>query len=579
MLVPRRATNVSLWVVASLALVCGLGTWPASAHAQAAVRVIAETRIDLAAERAGTTVQVLGVLRDDLGQALPHSALHVSTRPVDSADALSAPPGVFGSQSLVTDTRGEFTLTVAWVGTPFVLSCSFAGDEFHLPTTVERPVDPTLADVRLRYDLDVTGREVDLDLPELRVRVFAESSQGGDGMTLTLRDELGREYGSAETDMTGHALFTLRSLSDAHPGPGRWLVDFGGDARRSAARAELAVVRTRGTSLQAALVDDDVDPGDEARVDGRLSDARGPVAAGAISLYADDVLLVTVATGADGRFAASFDVPAEREGSTWTLEARFAPESPGLRASTSEPLALRVGSPLPLDWLWLLVPLALSGVALAVTRKRERQGERSSVSTLPSAPGVSVGTRTSATHRHDTLGGVVVDHASNAARGDAQVTAERLDGPAGVPVAVHRAVSDADGRFVIKGLTAGEYRLRVSLAGYVEVDQRVHVPHRGEWSDVVVRVESYRTRALAVFRRVGRRFVSSERAFETTTNRELPASAPEAQRASLRALAEQTDHLYYGPRDPRPEDLPPLERAATALLRTLPAPDAPPRDE
>ena len=75
-----------------------------------------------------------------------------------------------------------------------------------------------------------------------------------------------------------------------------------------------------------------------------------------------------------------------------------------------------------------------------------------------------------------------------------------------------------------------------------------------------------------MFRRVGRLFVSSERVFETTTNRELPESAPEAQRAPLAALAEHTDRLYYGPRDPEAADLPPLEEAAAALVEALPEP-------
>ncbi|MBK6810426.1 MAG: hypothetical protein IPG81_16335, partial [Sandaracinaceae bacterium] len=87
------------------------------ATAQTRVRVMAETRIDVAAERAGSSVQVLGVLRDDLGQALPHRELHVFTRQLmdDTATPL-ADTGVFGAETIPTDERGEFTLTVAWVG-------------------------------------------------------------------------------------------------------------------------------------------------------------------------------------------------------------------------------------------------------------------------------------------------------------------------------------------------------------------------------------------------------------------------------------------------------------------------------
>ncbi|MCB9626594.1 MAG: carboxypeptidase regulatory-like domain-containing protein [Sandaracinaceae bacterium] len=561
-------------LVGVLGLLMGVGlslAWSAEGAAQTQVRVLAETRIDLAAERAGASVLVLGVLRDDLGQALPHREVQVTTRPADTADSAAVPPGVFGTQLVSTDARGEFTLSVEWAASPFILTCAFTGDDYHLAATVERSVDPTLADVRLRFDLDVTGRELDLDAPETRVRVLAESSAGGDALPLELRDELGRAYGEASTDTDGYALFTLEGVPEATPGPGRWVVEFRGDARRASARAELAIVRTRATQLAATLEDDTLDPGDEAVVTGELTDARGTVVGGAVGIFAEGEHLLTVATDREGRFRAPFTIPAEREGARWTLEARFAPETPGLRPSSSDPLVLRVGSPLPLDWLWLLLPVGLSAAAFALARRRERTAAGTTAGAPQSTPGVTVGARTLASHRHDVLGGVVLDHQNDTALAGATVTLTRVDEKS-VDPEVSAAVSGADGRFVLAGLPAGEYRLRVARAGYVELDQRVHVPHRGEWSDIVVRVESYRTRALSVFRRVGRLFVSSERVFETTTNRELPESAPEAQRAPLAALAEHTDRLYYGPRDPEAADLPPLEEAAAALVEALPEP-------
>ena len=69
---------------------------------------------------------------------------------------------------------------------------------------------------------------------------------------------------------------------------------------------------------------------------------------------------------------------------------------------------------------------------------------------------------------------------------------------------------------------------------------------------------------------MGRLFVSSERVFETTTNRELPASVPDSHKGAVLALAEHTDRLYYGPRDPEADDLPPLEAAAASLVQALP---------
>ena len=539
------------------------------ATAQTRVRVMAETRIDVAAERAGSSVQVLGVLRDDLGQALPHRELHVFTRQLmdDTATPL-ADTGVFGAETILTDERGEFTLTVAWVGGRFALSCSFVGDEFHLPASVERVVDPTLADVRLRFDLHVTARELDLDLPDAQVRVVAESSQGGEGLALTLRDELGRVHGSATTDAGGHATFQLGDTTEATPGPGRWVVDFPGDTQRAAARAELPIVRLRATVLTATLPTQALDPGESVTLSGTLRDSRGGVAGGAVGVFGDGEHVTTVVTDASGAYRATFDVPRHREGTTWTLEARFAPEAPGPQPSVSPSIALRVTSPWPLDWLWLLLPLGLSVLALLVARRRERRTSQPALRTTALPPGITVGARTHGTHRHDQLAGVILDHQSGAPRAGAIITlSHAASASSGAPEL--RAESDHEGRFTLSGLPAGEYRLRVQLAGYVGVDQGVSVPHRGEWSDVVVRVESYRARALAVFRRVGRRFVTSERVFETTTNREIPDAAPETHRGQLLALAQQTDRLYYGPVDPEAVDLPPLEHAAAALEQQI----------
>lgn len=556
-------------------LIAFLGVLLPSATAQTRVRVMAETRIDVAAERAGSSVQVLGVLRDDLGQALPHRELQLFTRQlVDDAAPLAA-EGTFGAQTLLTDERGEFTLGVAWVAGRFTLACSFAGDEFHLPASVERAVDPTLADVRLRFDLDVTARELDLDLPEARVRVVAESSQGGEGLVLTLRDELGRAHGSATTDAGGHATFDLGEAPETAPGPGRWLVEFAGDTQRAAARAELPIVRVRATELSATLDAQALDPGETVTLSGALQDSRGGVAGGAVGVFGDGEHVTTVVTDASGAYSASFEVPRHREGTTWTLEARFAPEAPGPKPSVSPSVTLRVTSPWPLDWLWLLLPLGVSLLALLVARRRERRTSLPALRTTALPPGITVGARTPGTHRHDQLAGVVLDHQSGAPRAGAIITLSRAAGAS--DASELRAESDQDGRFALGGLPPGEYRLRVQLAGYVGVDQSVSVPHRGEWSDVVVRVESYRARALAVFRRVGRSFVASERVFETTTNREIPEAAPEAHRGPLLALAQHTDRLYYGPVDPEAGDLPPLEHAAAALEQQI-QPARPPRD-
>ena len=91
------------------------------------------------------------------------------------------------------------------------------------------------------------------------------------------------------------------------------------------------------------------------------------------------------------------------------------------------------------------------------------------------------------------------------------------------------------------------------------------VPHAGEWGDVIVRVESLRDRAQAVFQAAAEAATGAEPNWEIDTNREVGESAQGAIRPPLEALATATDEAYYGAEAPSAEAIEKIENEADAL--------------
>ncbi len=528
----------------------------ASAQAQPIVVVRSESRIELRTVRHEDHVVVEGALRDDLGEPLAGRELVVRATP----DGPEAPI----RHAVTTREDGGFRVRLNLSTGGYRLSAGFSGDGVHERVEVERRLDLDRADVRLRVVVPDGGR-LDLDQPEHRVEVFADSTEGPGGLVVHLLDEHDRRLASEVTDAAGRAAFTVQAATLGPPGAGRIKARSGADALRAEAQTEVPVVRFRATALTLRASRTEARPGDEVRFEGALRDSTGPIEGRAVGLFAGQEHLATVLTAADGSFAVGVPLRAQHAGSLEVV-ARYESDAPGRTGSTSEPVLLEVAAPRPMPWAWLLLPLAVCCVLLAwIARAGPRRPEKSVAPPEERPAGVRISKRRSLRADRADVTGRVLDH-----RDDEPVPAARVLLTAGGG-RERRADAGEDGAFRLDGLEAGDWTLTVSADGYAEAQAQLSLPHRGEWSDMVVRLVSMRARALAPYRPVAEAILPSPRLWGVWTSREVLAQARGTGRGAppLDDLTDRVEQACYGARPPTGEDVVAIEERAERALRGL----------
>lgn len=538
-------------VIALVASVCG-----PTAHAQPTVRVRAESRIELRAERRPEQIAVLGALRDDLGEPL-------ADRPVEvraiAADVALAPARAVAR----TRADGRFTVELALPTGAWRLVALFEGDEEHERVEVERALDLDRADVALRVTVPGGGR-LDLDVASHAVQVEAQSEEGGGALTVELVDELDRPLGAETTDASGHARFAVASRALGGPGAGRLVVRSQPDARRAGAQTEVPVVRFRATSLELTASVREGKRADPVHLAGRLSDRGGPLDRKAVGIYAGGKHLATVLTDGDGRFALDTTIdgsPASR----WSVIARFASDAPWRGSSASNAIEIEVASGGAGPWIWLLASIVLSVALLFfITRRAPRPAAASRAAPPAPVAGVATGRRRGLRADRSDLGGVVLDLRDDDPIAHARVVLTGAAGVQMVPV-------DPLGAFHVGELAPGTWGLRVEADGFSAEATAVNVPHRGEWSALCVRLVSLRARALDAFEIVARAAVAPGRFRGVLTPRELVrrAGAERAHAAGMDVVAREVERAGWGPEVPTEVQVEEIERGARAAADRL----------
>ena len=135
-------------------------------------------------------------------------------------------------------------------------------------------------------------------------------------------------------------------------------------------------------------------------------------------------------------------------------------------------------------------------------------------------------------------------------------------------------VSDDHGRFASPILPAGRARVLVEAPGHVATQVDLEIPHRGEWTSFVVRLESLRDRALSPFRRLTMRVLPSARAWGIWTNREarewLAQRAP-AQQVMLGKLTTEVERACYAREIPSEADVAQIEHSSLLIEGSISA--------
>lgn len=519
--------------------------------------VRADTRIELRLDRRlDGSVHLLGTLRDDLGATVAGVPIDVSAwRETASPDG--ARPRWTAHPR--TDARGSFDVVFApedgwWA------SAAFAGTDLYLATEARQRLDLRLAHVSLTVHVDGAGM-LDLDRPDHTVWVHTESAAGGADLSVSLRNELGAALAEGRTDASGNVVLTVPSALLGPPSAGRLVALSAADAVRSAAQAEVPIVRLRPTRLALELASRTEET---VRLTGALTDSTGARPGDAIGLYAGDRHLATAATDEAGRFAEEIPLDAlSGLGGEVAIVARFSSDAPWVGASESAPVRVSFR---PALWDTTAIVSAIS-IALALLALAALTRGRSAVAEAPAAePGKSalvLGTRGRA--RHTTVSGTIEDVR----------TGERL---AGARVAIGTAILTAgpDGRFECEP-PADATSMTIEVEGYEAFRSSLSLPHRGEHHGMRARMVSLRDLALAPLRPIALRLLPSGELWSLWTQRELLAALRKAGREppELGVLIDRVERACYGAGTPDAEQIAAIRELAARIEPHVPSRDVP----
>jgi hypothetical protein len=529
------------------------------ARAQPLVRVQAGTQIVLHGAQGPDGLDLRGALLDDLGSPLAGRTLQVEVTDKRTGHAVrqmavrSADDGSFGAAA--GQQAGAYRVRVR-----------FVGDSHHAESEAERTVDLARAEVRLAF-IHPRAMRLDLDDERQRIALRASSRAGGSGLSIEVRNERGAVVTRGTTDVDGMLRAVVPAAALGEPGHGKLVAHSQPDAQRGGALAEIAVLRWRATSLALrAQVDD---RRQQVTLEGSLRDRRSGLGGEAIGIFDGSTHVATVLTDRAGRFRHGGLPPAEGKGveRTLRLQARFDSDASWLGSSRSEIVELALVPVPPVSPLWLLLPLC-SSAALVWLLLRRPAAERAARK-APPAVGIGIHpgrSRARGRAEQRRIAGTVRDALTERPVRGAALSLRASDASA---LALY---TGDDGSFRSAELGDGEWTLSISAAGYATLSGTLAIPHRGEWADVDVQLQSLRSAAVAAYRPAAMRVLPSAELWRRWTPRETLQHAQQKGRATepFVQLTQQVEHAAYSGTPPTTDDVAAVERTAGEALARFP---------
>lgn len=534
-----------------------------AARAEPLVRIRAESRIELGVSQLSNGVVISGALRDELGQPLADRPLAIQATPLDKR-------GRPHRRTLPTDALGRFELTIADTEHDYRLLATFAGDRTHRGVRVERKLERQRADVRLELRIPAGG-VLELDREEISIQVVAESDAGGGNIRMRLSNETGQTLAAGRTGQDGRLELRVDPGVLGPPGPGLLRIESAPDARRAEAQTESRVVRQRRIQVTLEAMKDEFEAGSEIEVHGTVSTSEGPRAAIPVGLFARGSHAETVMSDADGKFAASLWLSAEP--GTLPVSARIEADATHPPSEARIDIVVRPATPLPLSWL--LGALAAAAASLGwLARGRIERGASTAEPMDTESVVATVAQAPRQTRRADRfrIAGRAVDLRDGHPVAKARV--QLIDRTGRL---LFECFTDADGQFCSPDMPAGAMLFRLHAEGYVAAQAAVGAPHRGEWTDFQIRLESLRARALSPFRKLALRLLPSPRVWGVWTDREVLGWAK--REASGRVpdigpLTLRVEQACYGDPGPSPDEVLAIEQEAATIEAELDRRDA-----
>lgn len=520
-----------------------------TARAQSEVRVRAGTRVaTMRAEQDAGTTRVSGRLLDDADQPVVGALVSLVARDASAARR--------SHLTVTTGATGAFEGRFALPSRGLRFAAEYGGDAFHDAAEFVVVVDTLRASVRLVWMMP-SGR-LDLDAPEQRVALRAESSAGAADLAVEVLDELERVVARGRTDAAGRLVAPLERGVLGAPGAGVLSARSLADATRAEARAEMAVLRVRRSRLEANAEFD----GADVRIRGTLRDAQGGLPHKAIGVFASDAHLATVWTDDAGRFVLRLAPPGSdvsADGIAW--EARFDSDAPWIGSSRSGRLRAADADRTPSHLIGILGSVCVSALLLLATRTRRRP-EVALAAGPQVAPGIYAPRRRRLFGaRRWEVAGQVIDATRGLALPSATVEVRAFSGqPIAIPV-------DEFGRFASRPLAQGPWTLHVAAERYASATASIDIPHGGECVDVRVRLQSLRSVAEGHYRPIANALLPDRALWYFWSARETLAHSEATGRSSdlLARLTERVERACYGPSAPSLQDLDAIARDARTL--------------
>ncbi len=457
------------------------------------LRVRGAAVLSLDAQAAGTTLQLSGVLRDELGAPLPQRDVELVVTSLDAGTRVAR-------VTLRTDMQGRFTSQHRLQAGNYQATVRFIEDE-HLEgaqAQAKRELRALPVKVEAQGPGFVLG---EARAAPLRVR----ASVGGVGVRDVLRvTREGQEVGAITLDHYGRGALELKELLT--PGDNLFTVTLGGELA-SAAPAGSAL--SSQTSVRYAPLDQ-LTLTTRARytyrslarglvVSGRVETPQGPAPEQELRVAfrreseggEEAVAQERARTSASGEFEA-FLPDARLSDGVWVGEVTLIPDAGAWHRVKTEPIMIEraasrwtlnlVGALAILIGLLALFARALRQAQDAWQQRRWRQVLARDLSPEPhealrveALDALPEGEQAA---ELDAVGGLVWDVWRKRPVAGAEVTlqAEGADGPA------LSARTNARGHFIIGPGAPGVYELAVSAPGFARGKIEVTLPHTGQWS-------------------------------------------------------------------------------------------------
>lgn len=240
-----------------------------------------------------------------------------------------------------------------------------------------------------------------------------------------------------------------------------------------------------------------------------------------------------------------------------------ASDSP-LKSKNSQNLVPLADYPNP---FWLLFPMVVCSMLVLMIRKRGRRtlSQIQSIHYTPIAGIEASQPRRHARTIHRSISGTIRDlHTSELIlRSEVELTYQNGS--------IKRTFDTEVGSFEIADLESGQWLLHAKANGYIEEKKGVFLPHRGEWKDMKIWLESMRSRVFGVYRSLAVKLLPSPTLVDIWTPREVINNIRnmKGNPKAYQLLLEFIERMVYGATSPTQKDIQTIDNLSRSELDTL----------